>query len=148
MFLSPSCHILPHVNVYFTQESPLKDGWGSRITTGIILPKISLDEAEAIKNALLSHGPIPDGDPIDKKTCLLAIYHYLINMLMVSSSSNTLHGGTIYPIFSPMRRTRAARLTFNCEYHFTWQGWHLKTDRLDVEKSHVTIENNSWTQYV
>jgi hypothetical protein len=144
VFFCQSCHILPDVDVYFTQESPLKYSWSPRgVTAGMFFPKISLNEAETIKNALLPHGTIPDGDSIDQKACLLAIYHHLITARVWSTPSNT------WPILiSPMRRTRAARLTFNCEYCFEWRGW-WETDTLDeVETSHVIIENNSWTWYV
>ena len=132
-----------HVRIsimYISQESPIKgnDGFTTEFS-----PCFSSYEMEAIENGL-SHGTVPDSYQIDRKSCLLNIHYYM----SYPSRTTLLAPTTSVILISPMRRARAARLTFDCEYRFTWEGWHVKTDGLDVEISHVTIENKSWTRYV
>ena len=106
-------------------------------------PALSTHDMEAIEH-MLSYGFIPDKSRIDAKTCLLVIYHILIDWLRPPPRLRS--DATI--LVSPMRRARAARLTFDREFRFKWSGWWIKRVEPKVEMSRVTIENDSWTRYV
>lgn len=123
-----------------SQESPIKNYDGFRT---VFNPCFSSYEMEAIENGL-SLGTVPDSYQIDRKSCLLNIHYYMSYPPRIT----LLTPSTAAILISPMRCARAARLTFDREYRFTWEGWHVKTNGPDVEMSHVTIENNPWTRYV
>ena len=123
-----------------SQESPIKSNDGF---TTVFNPCFSSYEMEAIENGLY-HGTVPNSYQIDRKACLLSIYYYMSYPSRITPLAPT----TTVILISPTRLARAARLTFDREYRFTWEGWHVKTNGVDVTMSHVTIENNSWTWYV
>lgn len=127
------------------QESPVGYGFGLWVIGYFHPPKISMLDMEAIEN-ILSHRSIPNERYIDKRKCLLAIYRILMNWhtslyRLPASSDNTV-------LVSPMRKARAARLTFDREFRFKWSGWSIRWNGPKVEMSRVTIGKVSWTWYV
>ena len=130
--------------LFGTQEAP-------RVTrrpgfyTGYSIPKLSLDDVKTIKTALVTRRTIPDDHLIDKKASLLAIYDYIVMVNKCSYSPVIQENPFI--LISPTKHLRAARLTFNRECRFTWKGWRCSFPiGPNIEKSHVTVENTSWTR--
>ena len=105
-------------------------------------PYFSSYAMEAIENGL-SHGTIPNSYQIDREACLRAIHNYMSDPSVITRLTSL----TTVTLISPTRHARAARLTFDCEYHFKWSGWNIQ-NTVDVQMSRVTIENSSWTRYV
>ena len=122
---------------FFTQESPIN----SRrfCATGYLFPRLSLYDIEAITNALLSHGMIPEDHWTDKKACLLAIYDFAI---IVRSRAGLYFPKNPTILISPMRRAKAARLTFDCEYLFEWVEW-TRTETSSHVPGHGGYEQES-----
>lgn len=107
------------------------------------IPQLSMHDIKIIKDALLPNGTIPGGCSIDK-ACLLAIYDYIIE----GSYFPSFRFKTTTVLVSQMRCARAARLIFEGEYRFTWNGWVVKHDEPDNEVSRITVESISWTRWV
>lgn len=126
----------------FAQEAPLITDL--LLSATCLIPKLSFHDMETIKTALISHGTIPDGHHIDKKACLLAIYHFIAARKVWAYSPVALESPFI--LISPMRCVRAARLTFNRECRFIWSGWDvLSPIEPGIPMSRITVENISWT---
>lgn len=137
-----------HNRGFFTQESPIKSCLLPE--TRLLFPIHSLYDIEAIKDALLSDGIVPEDRWTDKKACLLAIYDFSIECWTLDPSlkgAAPAHLKDSAMLISPMRRAKAARLTFDCKYSFEWVEWSTdKQESVDIEMSHVTIKNDSWTR--
>jgi len=50
-------------------------------------------------------------------------------------------------LISPTRHLKAARITFDREYRFKWDGWELSERSPHVESARVNIENKAWTRF-
>ena len=129
-------HLIFHdANLSFAQEPP--NGGGTWFTSNLSLP-----DMEAVNDALQSNGIIPDGYQIDKKACLLPIYSLLVGRYYDYPMRSPLDR---ISLISPTRHYRGVRLNFNPEYRFTWHSWSISSRGPDVEVSHVTIDDISWT---
>ncbi len=85
-------------------------------------------------------GTISDDYPIDKKSFLFDIYRDVIAL----QDYGRLTGSII--LVSQMRHVKAARITFDREYCFKWNGWKLSERSPYVEATRVNIENKAWSR--